>query len=65
MANWLQNSGMTKHDWISLGLGVGALVFGIGSALCGHKGNQVRANEINSMLDSRITQPPQMNNPGK
>ena len=57
MANWLQNSGLNKFDWIALGCGVGALLLGLGSAIGTHKGNQVRVQQINGMLDSRLTQP--------
>lgn len=57
MANWFQENGMNKSDLIGLGLGLGAMVLGLGSALFNHRANQVRAIQINNMLDSRVTQP--------
>lgn len=63
--NWFKASGLNKFDAVSIGFGAAALLFGLGSAIGSHKGNQVRANQINNMLDPRITQIPNSNQPIK
>ena len=65
LTSWFKASGLNKFDVISVGLGLGALILGVGSALGGHKGNQMRATQINNMLDPRITQIPNGNQPIK
>ena len=62
MANMLHDNGLNKFDWIGLGAGIATIALGLVGAVCSYKGNQQRANQVNAMLDSRVTQPPQFNN---